>query len=128
MQPAPQQQPVQQQAAPQQQQVIVGQPAQYTVGAGNPMVGAMAYPATSATMALVMSILSIMCCGLFAIPGLIIANGALDITKQIPGHPDASMAKIAQIISIVGLILTALVVVFYGGMIALSIGAESSGY
>ena len=127
MQPAPQQQPAFQQPAPQ-QQVIVGQPAQYTVGAGNPMVGAMAYPATSATMALVMSILSIMCCGLFAIPGLIIANGALDITKQVPGHPDASMAKIAQIISIVGLVLTALVVVFYGGLFALSLGAESSGY
>ena len=90
------------------------------------MVGAMAYPATSATMALVMSILSIMCCGLFAIPGLIIANGALDITNQVPGHPDASMAKIAQIISIVGLILTALVVVFYGGMFALA--ASDPGY
>ena len=121
MQPAPQPQPqpVYQQAAPQ-QQVIVGQPAQYTVGAGNPMVGAMAYPATSATMALVMAILSIMCCGLFAIPGLLIANGALDITNQVPGHPDASMAKIAQIISIVGLVLTALVVIIYGGMFALA--------
>ena len=113
-------QPAQQQPAPQ-QQVIVGQPAQYTVGAGNPMVGAMAYPATSATTALVMAILSLMCCGLFAIPGLIIANGALDITKQVPGHPDASMAKIAQIISIVGLIITAFVVVIYGGLIVVEL-------
>ncbi len=118
-------QPAQQQPAPQ-QQVIVGQPAQYTVGAGNPMVGAMAYPATSATTALVMSILGLMCCGLFAIPGLIMANGALDITKQVPGHPDTSMAKIAQILSIVVLILTALVVVFYGGMFALA--ASDPGY
>ena len=123
MQPAPQQQPVQQQAAPQQQQVIVGQPAQYTVGAGNPMVGAMAYPATSATTALVMSILGLMCCGLFAIPGLIMANGALDITKQVPGHPDTSMAKIAQILSIVVLGITALIVVFYGGLIALELSS-----
>ena len=113
-------QPAQRQPAPQ-QQVIVGQPAQYTVGAGNPMVGAMAYPATSATTALVMSILGLMCCGLFAIPGLIIANGALDITNQVPGHPDASMAKIAQILSIVVLILTAIIVVFYGGLIAVEL-------
>ena len=121
MQPTPQQQPVQQQAAPQQQQVIVGQPAQFTVGAGNPVVGAMAYPATSATTALVMSILGLMCCGLFAIPGLIMANGALDITKQVPGHPDTSMAKIAQILSIVVLGITAFVVVIYGGLIAIEL-------
>jgi uncharacterized membrane protein len=114
-------QPAQQQPAPQ-QQVIVGQPAQYTVGAGNPMVGAMAYPATSATTALVMSILGFMCCGLFAIPGLIIANGALDITKQVPGHPDASMAKIAQILSIVVLVITAFVIVLYGGLIVVELG------
>ena len=116
-------QPAQQQPAPQ-QQVIVGQPAQYTVGAGNPMVGAMAYPATSATTRL--SCRFFPQGGLFAIPGLIIANGALDITKQVPGHPDASMAKIAQILSIVVLILTALVVVFYGGMFALA--ASDPGY
>ena len=114
-------QPAQQQPTPQ-QQVIVGQPAQYTVGAGNPMVGAMAYPATSATTALVMSILGLMCCGLFAIPGLIMANGALDITKQVPGHPDTSMAKIAQILSIVVLGITAFVVVIYGGLIVIELG------
>jgi len=128
MQPAPQQQPVQQQAAPQQQQVIVGQPAQYTVGAGNPMVGAMAYPATSATMALVMSILGFMCCGLFAIPGMIMANSSLAITNQVVGHPDASMAKIAQVLSIVVLVLWALGIAFYVLLFGLALGAESSGY
>ena len=92
------------------------------------MVGAMAYPATSATMALVMSILGFMCCGLFAIPGMIMANSSLAITNQVVGHPDASMAKIAQVLSIVVLILWTLGIVFYVAMIGLAISAESSGY
>jgi|TARA_A100001037_G_scaffold15589_1_gene13827 hypothetical protein len=119
---------MQPQAAQPAQQVIVGQPAQYTVGAGSPIVGAMAYPATSATTALVMSILGFMCCGLFAIPGMIMANGALAITDKVPGHPDASMAKIAQVLSIVVLVLWALGIAFYVLLFGLALGAESSGY
>ena len=122
-------QPIQQ-AAPQPQygqppqQLIIGQPqaAQPVVGMGMPGMGV---PATSATTALVLSILSIFCGGIcLAIPGLIIANQALAITNQYPGHPDAGSAKAAMIISWVVIGLTILVVLFYVVMFA---GLAASG-
>ena len=122
-------QPIQQ-AAPQPQygqppqQMIMGQPqaAQPVVGMGMPGMGV---PATSATTALVLSILSIFCGGIcLAIPGLIIANQALAITNQYPGHPDAGSAKAAMIISWVVIGLTILVVLFYVVMFA---GLAASG-
>jgi hypothetical protein len=85
----------------------------------------MGVPATSATTALVLSILSIFCGGIcLAIPGLIIANQALAITNQYPGHPDAGSAKAAMIISWVVIGLTILVVLFYVVMFA---GLAASG-
>ena len=123
-QPQPQPQPVYQQAAPQ-QQVIVGHPAQYTVGAGNPMVGAMAYPATSATTALVLSIVSLFCGGIcLAIPGLIFANQALAITDKYPNHPDAGTAKAAKIISWVIIGLSLAVFLLYALAIAATVGSD----
>ena len=122
-------QPIQQ-AAPQPQygqppqQLIIGQPqaAQPIVGMGMPGMGV---PATSATTALVLSILSIFCGGIcLAIPGLIIANQALAITNQYPGHPDAGSAKAAMVISWVVIGLTILVVLFYVVMFA---GLAASG-
>ena len=56
------------------------------------------------------------------------ANSSLAITNQVVGHPDASMAKIAQVLSIVVLILWALGILFYVLMIGVAISAESSGY
>ncbi len=106
------------------QQLIIGQPqaAQPVVGMGMPGMGV---PATSATTALVLSILSIFCGGIcLAIPGLIIANQALAITNQYPGHPDAGSAKAAMIISWVVIGLTILVVLFYVVMFA---GLAASG-
>jgi hypothetical protein len=111
-------QPIQQ-AAPQPQygqppqQLIVGQPqaVQPVVGTGIPGMG---MPATSATTALVLSILSIFCGGIcLAIPGLIIANQALAITDQYPGHPDAGSAKAAKIISWIVIALTIVVILLY---------------
>jgi hypothetical protein len=64
-----------------------------------------ALPSTNATGALVLSIIGIVgsfIYGLgiiFAIPGLILANGALQITNQFPNHPDAGIAKAAKICS-----------------------------
>ena len=54
-----------------------------------------------------------------ALPGLIVANGALATTAQYPGHPDQGMAKAAQIISWIGIGLFVLLVLFYGGLFAL---------
>ena len=65
---------------------------------GNPM-NAGQYPQTQATVALVLSIVGLMMCGLCtAIPGLIMANTALETTKQYPGHPDQGLATAAKIV------------------------------
>jgi hypothetical protein len=107
------------------QQMIIGQPtmAQPVVGMGHPMMGGM-YPVTQATTALVMSILGLVCCGFFAIPGIIMANSALAITNANPGHPDAGSAKAAQVISWVVIGLTAAVVVIYLGMGVLMVASD----
>lgn len=77
------------------------------------------YPQTNATLALVLSILGIVLSfiyGLgifFAIPALILANKSLNITNQIPGHPDAGIAKAAKICSwvAIGIFIFAIVLV-----------------
>jgi hypothetical protein len=99
--------------------------------AGSPGVVGVGFPVTSAVAALVLSILGIVGCGCCtAIPGLIIANNALVITNQYPGHPDAGMAKTAQIIgwivvglAIVGILGMLIWVLMFGGLLALGIVA-----
>ena len=84
------------------------------------------FPTTNAVLALVLSILGIVMCSICtAIPGLIVANGALATTTQYPGHPDQGMAKAAQIISWIGIGLFVLILLFYGGLAALVIAAEA---
>ena len=111
-QPIPQAAPQPQYGQPP-QQLIVGLPQ-----APQPVVGmgglGMGVPATSATVALVLSILGLIGCGICtAIPGLIIANQALAITDQYPGHPDAGTAKAAMVISWVVIGLTTIAFLFY---------------
>ena len=85
----------------------------------------MGMPATSATTALVLSILSIFCGGIcLAIPGLIIANQALAITNQYPGHPDAGSAKAAMVISWIVIGLTLVGILFYVVMGVLLVGTS----
>ena len=124
------QQPVTQQLYGQPAQVIVG--AQPTVMAGSPGVVGVGFPATGAVTALVLSILGLVGCGCCtAIPGLILANNALVITNQYPGHPDAGMAKAAQIIGWIVVGLTIAFILFYvilgGGLLAMGIASESAG-
>ena len=84
------------------------------------------FPTTNAVLALVLSILGIVMCSICtALPGLIVANGALATTTQYPGHPDQGMAKAAQIISWIGIGLFVLLVLFYGGLFALVFAAEA---
>jgi hypothetical protein len=86
--------------------VIVGQLP--SVIAGSPYLSAATLPITSATTALVLSILSVFCGGIcLAIPALIVAQNALKITDAYPGHPDAGSAKAAKIVSwiVIGLSL-----------------------
>ena len=90
--------------------MIAGSPSAFPV---QPMMGG-GIPTTNATLALILSIVSIFAGGIcLAIPALIIANGALAVTNQFPGHPDATTAKAAQIVSwiIIGFTLLFLLLV-----------------
>jgi hypothetical protein len=105
------------------QPIVVGQPMQ--TGLMNPV---MMVPTTSATTALVLSILSLFCGGIcLAVPALIVANSALKITNQYPGHQDAGTAKAAQVISWIVIVLTGLAILFY--VVAFgAMSASGSGY
>ena len=83
---------------------------------------------TQATLALVLSILGIAasCSICTAIPGLILANQALTITSDQPGHPDAGLAKAAQVIGWIVIGLTLLGVLVYGAMIAFFVATDPS--
>ena len=121
------QQPVTQQLYGQPAQVVVG--AQPSVMAGTPGLMGAAFPATSAVAALVLSIMGLVACSICtAIPGLILANNALVITNQFPGHPDGGMAKAALIISWIVIGLAVAIVLFYvilgGGLLALVLVSE----
>ena len=105
------------------QPIVVGQPMQ--TGLMNPV---MMVPTTSATTALVLSILSLFCGGIcLAVPALIVANSALKITNQYPGHQDAGTAKAAQIISWIVIVLTGLVILFFVVPLG-AMSASGSGY
>ena len=82
------------------------------------------FPETKAKLALILSILSIFCCGLLlAIPALLIANGAGKIASQYPNHPDQGTITAAKVISIAVIILSLLVI---GLNLVLVAFAESS--
>ena len=84
----------------------------------------MVLPTTNAVLALVFGILGLVMCSVCtAVPGLILANGALATTSQYPGHPDQGMAKAAQIISWIGIGLFVLLMLFYGGLFAVMIAS-----
>ena len=119
MQPAqqPQAQPqIQPQAVPMQQVAQPQMQGQVMQVQGMQNMGGM--PTTNAMLALILAIVSIFVGGIcLAIPSLIIANGALKITSQYPGHPDQSNANIARIISIISIVIYSLVIVFYAFVI-----------
>lgn len=104
-------------------------PEQIYVQANQPGLGGMA-PATNATVALVLAIVGLVMCGpCTAIPGLILANGALAITNQIPNHPDAGVAKAAQVVGWVTIVIWGLIIVIYVaifGFIGLAIWSEGA--
>ena len=97
----------------------------YVQGMSNPMnVGQ--YPQTQAVVALVLSVVGLMgfsCCT--AIPGVIMASSALEITKQHPGHPDQGLAKAAQIVGWITIGLWIVIIGFYLLMFVVVIAAEA---
>ena len=89
-----------------------------------PAMGMGYYPTTNATVALVLSILGFVGCSIFtAIPGLIMANTALQTTNAMPGHPDSGIAKAAQIVAWICIGLFILGLFFYGVMFAILIAS-----
>ena len=100
----------------------------YVQGMSNPMnVGQ--YPQTQATVALVLSIVGLMgfsCCT--AIPGVIMASSALEITKQHPGHPDQGLANAAKIIGWISIGLTIAFVGLYLLIIIFAVAASAGTY
>lgn len=89
---------------------------------GNSMVGQ--YTETNAVMAMILAAVSYFMCGICsAIPAVIIANGALQITSNQPGHPDHGLARAAQImgwvmiaLTIIGIIAWVFFFVIIGGV------------
>jgi hypothetical protein len=100
----------------------------YVQGMSNPMnVGQ--YPSTNATVALVLSIVGLMgfsCCT--AIPGVILAGSALEITKQHPGHPDQGLANAAKIIGWISIGLTIVLTALYLLFIIVVVAASADTY
>ena len=75
---------------------IHGQPSNIPLNQG---ISATYFPETSAMTAIILSALSFAMCGiLLSIPGVIMARKALDITDQMPNHPDAGTAKAAYVL------------------------------
>ena len=65
-------------------------------------------------MAMILAAVSYFLCGICsAIPAVIIANGALQITSNQPGHPDHGLARAAQIMGWIIIALTIALILFY---------------
>ena len=97
----------------------------YVQGMNNPM-NAGQYPQTQAVVALVLSVVGLMMCGLCtAVPGVIMANTALGTTKQHPGHPDQGLAKAAQIVGWITIGLWIVIIGFYLLMAVVFVAADA---
>ena len=106
----------QQQAMPSQ---IHGQPSTIPISQG---IAVGYYPQTSAVTAIVLAALSYVMCGIItAIPAVIVAKGALEITDQNPNHPDAGTAKAAFILGWINIGLFAVGLFFWMIVIVLSV-------
>lgn len=87
------------------------------------------YTQTNATLALILAAVSYFMCGICtAVPAFILANGALAITTSQPGHPDQGLAKAAQILGWIMVVLTIigiLVWLLFAGLIGGAVLLES---
>tara|TARA_A100001388_G_scaffold276857_1_gene265873 strand:+ start:4615 stop:5208 length:594 start_codon:yes stop_codon:yes gene_type:complete len=106
----------QQQVMPSQ---IHGQPSTIQITQG---IAVGHFPQTSAVTAVVLAVLSFALCGIVtAIPAVIMARKALDITDQIPNHPDAGTAKAAFILGWVNIGLFIVGILFWIAFIGLGL-------
>jgi len=80
------------------------------------------FPETSAILAVVLAALSYACFGILtAIPAVIIAKKAMDVTDNFPNHPDAGTAKAAYILGWVNIGLFVAGALFWGIIIVASL-------
>ncbi len=113
-------------------QAFTGQQPVYTQIDGQPSVIQITqgytpgfFPQTSAVTAVVLAVLSFALCGIItAIPAVIMARKALDITDQIPNHPDAGTAKAAFILGWVNIGLFIVGILFWIAFLILGIAFE----
>ena len=97
-----------------QQPTITGSPV--AVGMGMPVTGQF-FPTTNAMVALILACLSFVMCGVcMSIPAVIIAGQALQITRNMPNHPDHGTAKAAQVVAWINIGLTTVVVIIYAAL------------
>lgn len=84
------------------------------------------YPQTSAVTAIVLAALSYVMCGIItAIPAVIVAKGALEITDKNPNHPDAGTAKAALILGWINIGLFAVGIFFWIVLLIVSLSFGS---
>ena len=80
---------------------------------GSPM-GMAVPPTTNAVLALVLGILGWVGCGICtSLPAFFVAQSAIKTTSAYPNHPDAGMANAAKWVSLINVILSVLVILFY---------------
>ena len=110
-------------------QAFTGQQIVYTQIDGQPSVIPITqgytpgiFPQTSAVTAVVLAVLSFALCGIVtAIPAVIMARKALDITDTVPNHPDAGTAKAAFILGWVNIGMFIVGIVFWALFIGLGL-------
>lgn len=78
---------------------------------------------TSAIMALVLGILSLLCCGFFTgLPAFFVGRSAMK--EHNPNESNHTIAKIGMILGLIGSILSALGAIFYAVFFAIGITAS----
>ena len=98
---------------------IHGQPSTIPISQG---IAVGYYQQTSAVTAIVLAALSYVMCGIItAIPAVIVAKGALEITDKNPNHPDAGTAKAALILGWINIGLFAAGILFLMLILVLSL-------
>jgi len=105
--------------------MLAGQPqAVNMVPMGTPMGMGMP-PTTNAVVALVLAILGWVGCGICtSLPGFLVAQSAIKTASSYPNHPDLGLANAAKWVSLINVILSVLVILFY---VVLFAGLAASG-
>ncbi len=105
--------------------MLAGQPQSGNmIPMGSPMAMAVP-PTTNAVLALVLAILGWVGCGICtSLPAFFVAQSAIKTASAYPNHPDAGLANAAKWVSLINVILSVLVILFYVVLIA---GLAASG-